>query len=149
MKQNKKKLFIYDNIQKVERLRISENRDLNKGLRLNRNEKVEDFPKNLLLKIFKNVKKYDLGKYPDQSLIYFHLSKYLKIKKENILLSSGIDGSLKSIFEIFLKPNDKIAYLSPSYAMYEVFSRVDVPTASPKSQLNVIPAPVEPVLVNA
>ena len=124
MRKNINKLFIYENIQQVERLRIPENRDLNKGVRLNRNERVEDFPKNLLLRIFKNVKKYDLGKYPDQSLIYFHLSKYLKIKKENILLSSGIDGSLKSIFEIFLKPNDKIAYLSPTYAMYEVFSRV-------------------------
>jgi histidinol-phosphate aminotransferase len=120
----KKKLFIYENYKTVERLRIPENRDLDKGIRLNRNERVENFPKNLLEKIFKQAKNYDLGKYPDQELIYKHLSKYLKIKKQNILLSSGIDGSIKSIFEIFLKPKDSIACLSPTYAMYNVYSKI-------------------------
>lgn len=119
-----KKLFVFDKINIVDRIRILEKRDLNKGIRLNRNERVEDFPQGLLSKIFKKVKKYDLGKYPDQSLIYEYLSKHLKINKEKILLSSGIDGSLKSIFEIFLKPGDRVAYLSPSYAMYAVYSKI-------------------------
>jgi histidinol-phosphate aminotransferase len=124
MSKVKKNFFVYDNIRTTERLRIPENRDLINGIRLNRNERVKDFPQNLLSKIFKGVKQYDLGKYPDQNFIYKHLSRYLRIKKENILLSSGIDGSLKSIFEIFLKPSDRIAYLSPSYAMYPVFSKI-------------------------
>ena len=124
MKKNKKKLFVFDNFDTIERFRIPENRDLNQGIRLNRNERVENYPQNLLAKIFKKVKSYDLGKYPDQSLIYQYLSRYLKVKKENILLSSGIDGSIKSILEIFLKPNDKIACLNPSYAMYNVYSKI-------------------------
>lgn len=124
MKNKKNKKFVYENTNIITRVRIPENRDLIKGLRLNRNERVENFPQYLLSKIFKKIKNYELGKYPDQNLIYKHLSNYLKIKNENILLSSGIDGSLKSIFEIFLKPNDKIAYLSPSYAMYAVYSKI-------------------------
>ena len=56
---------------------------------MNRNERVENFPKSFLKKIFSKVKKYELGKYPNQSLIYNKLSKFLKIKSEKLLLTSG------------------------------------------------------------
>ena len=120
------KSFIFDKkkISIVNRVRIAENRDLKKGLRLNRNERVENFEKNILLKIFKNSKSYDLGKYPDQNHIYKIISNFLKINEDNIIISSGIDGSLKSIFEIFTDVNDEIAILSPTYAMYEVYSKI-------------------------
>lgn len=120
------KNFVYENknLSKLLRLRISENRDLKNGICLNRNERVENFSKDLILKIFKNSKNIYLGKYPNQELIYIQLEKYLKISRNNILLSSGIDGSLKTIFEIFLKKNDKIAFIKPSYAMYEVYANV-------------------------
>ena len=124
MKKKLNKKFVFSEIKSTKRVRIKENRDLIKGIRLNRNERVDDFPKNLLPKIFSKAQKYDLGKYPDQNLVYLHLSRYLKIKKENLLISSGIDGSIKSIFEIFLRKGDKIACLHPTYAMYEVYSRV-------------------------
>lgn len=119
-----KKELIINRLNSVKRMRILENRDLKKGLRLNRNERVEDFPKGTLQKIFNNIPKYNLGKYPDHSVIYKYLSKHLNLKQENILLSSGIDGSLKTIFETMLKPRDKVAFLDPSYAMYNVFSKI-------------------------
>ena len=78
-------------IKKFKRVRIPEDRNLERGIRMNRNERVEDFKKNILKKIFSQVKKYELGKYPDQSIIYNELSKFLRIRKENLLLSSGID----------------------------------------------------------
>ena len=111
-------------IQNISRLRIHEDRNLKKGLRLNRNERVLDFPKNLLSDIFKNVKGYDLAKYPDQALIYKQLSVYLKLKENNFYITQGIDGAIKSIFEIFTKPNDKILCLFPTYAMYEIYSKI-------------------------
>jgi histidinol-phosphate aminotransferase len=122
----KNKYFIYERkyLSKINRVRINEDRDLIKGICLNRNERVENYPKNFIEKIFKNNKKIQLGKYPDQSKIYFTLSKYLKLSNKNFLLSSGIDGSLKSIIEIFLKKNDKVAFVSPSYAMYDIYSKV-------------------------
>ena len=120
------KNFIFEkkNLSLVKRIRIPEKRDLINGIRLNRNERVEDFDKNILSKIFKSANKYDLGKYPDQGETYKVLSKYIKVPEENIQISSGIDGSIKSIFEIFTKLNDKVAVLSPTYAMYEVYSKV-------------------------
>ena len=118
------KEFIFNRLNLVNRMRILENRDLKNGLRLNRNERVEDFPKGTLQKIFKNIPKYTLGKYPDHSVVYKYLSKHLNLKEKNILLSSGIDGSLKTIFETMLKPKDKVSYIEPSYAMYSVFSKI-------------------------
>ena len=118
--------FIYNRkkISIIKRLRIKENRDLINGLRLNRNERVENYPKNTLSKIFSKVNDYDLGKYPDQNNIYKILSKFLRIKEKNLIITSGIDGSIKSIFEIFTNIGDKIAILHPTYAMYEVYSRI-------------------------
>lgn len=118
--------FVYKNSKIIvqKRIRILEDRDLIRGIRLNRNERVENFDKKILPKIFNSVKDYELGKYPDQSNIYKLLSKYLGQREENLLITSGIDGSIKSIFEIFTNKNDKVAILSPTYAMYEVYGKI-------------------------
>ena len=50
---------------KIDRLRIPEKRDLKFGLRLDRNERVSDWEKNIFSKIFKNFKGYNLSIYPD------------------------------------------------------------------------------------
>ena len=77
----KKFVFEKKELSFIKRLRIPENRDLKNGLRLNRNERVDNFEKSILEKIFKKVKNYDLGKYPDHQVIYDSLSKFLKNKK--------------------------------------------------------------------
>ena len=55
--------FIYkkNKVSLIKRIRIKENRDLKRGIRLNRNERVENFEKGILSKIFKSSKDYDLG----------------------------------------------------------------------------------------
>ena len=118
--------FVYNKlkISSLKRLRIPETRDLIKGIRLNRNERVENFEKNIFKKIFNKMNDFDLGKYSDQSDIYKVLSKYLKQKEENLVITSGIDGSIKSIFEIFADKGEEIGILNPTYAMYEVYGNI-------------------------
>ena len=41
-----------------------------------------------------------------------------------IMFSLGLGLSISDFTRIFLKPKDKIAYLSPSYAMYIVYSKI-------------------------
>ena len=67
-----KKKFVFENkkLSTVKRLRILENRDLKNGLRLNRNERVDNFENGILKKIFSKTEKYDLGQYPDHKTIY-------------------------------------------------------------------------------
>ena len=68
-------------LKKIKRIRITEDRDLRKGLRLNRNEKVSNWDTNILKKIFHNKPGYFLSTYPDNELIYNKLSKFEKIPK--------------------------------------------------------------------
>jgi len=124
MKTNKQFVYERNHISTMKRLRIKESRDLINGIRMNRNERVDDFEKNIFSKIFSKTKSYNLSKYPDHSNLYSKLKIFLKVDEKNFILTSGIDGSLKSIFEIFLKKGDSIGCLLPSYAMYEVFSKI-------------------------
>ena len=67
-----KKKFVFEknSLSQIDRIRIKENRDLKKGIRLNRNERVDNFEKNILTRIFSKINDYDLGKYPDHEKIY-------------------------------------------------------------------------------
>ena len=85
---------------KINRLRIPEKRDLKFGLRLDRNERVSDWEQNIFPKFLK-FKGYNLSIYPDLDKIYKKVAKFDKVKTENILLTSGIDGGIRFLFESF------------------------------------------------
>ena len=101
----------------VDRIRIPENRDFVNGLRCNRHERVSIWDKNFIKKLFSDIDPYDITLYPDLSKIYNAISRYEKIRTEQILIGSGIDGIIKNIFETFTHEGMKIGVLSPTYAM--------------------------------
>ena len=49
-------------------------------------------------KFFKNFKGYNLSIYPDLDKIYKKVAKFDKVKTENILLTSGIDGGIRGFY---------------------------------------------------
>ena len=109
-------------LRKINRLRVSEGRDLENGLRLDRNEKVEAWGEEFISSIFKDKPSWLLSVYPENDSLYKKLSNFLNIRKENLLLTSGIDGGIKTIFEIMTSPGDLVGVVSPTYAMYKVYS---------------------------
>ena len=108
----------------LKRLRVSEGRDLDNGLRLDRNEKVDTWPNNLLEEIFRTKKKWFLSVYPESTSLYSMLCKFHNIRDNQIMLSSGIDGAMKTLFEIMTEPGDLVGVVSPTYAMYKVYSDI-------------------------
>jgi histidinol-phosphate aminotransferase len=90
-------------------------------VRMDKNEKINPFSKNIYKKIFKKIDGHNLLMYPDQRPFYKKLSKFLKIKKENTLLTSGSDSAIKFIFETYTKKNDKVAYFWPTYGMIDFY----------------------------
>ena len=72
-------------LKKIKRVRVSEGRDLNNGLRLDRNEKVEPWGKEFISSIFKDKPDWLMSVYPENDTIYRKLSDFLKIKKESNL----------------------------------------------------------------
>lgn len=111
-------------LREIQRIRVSEGRDLDEGLRLDRNERVEAWGEDFIMSIFKNKPSWLMSVYPENDTIYKKLSTFLKIDKNNILLTSGIDGGIKTIFEIMTTPGDLIGVLSPTYAMYKIYSNL-------------------------
>jgi len=111
-------------LKNIVRKRIPENRNLDKGLRLDRNERVSGWDKKIINKIFNGQPEYFLSIYPDLSNIYKKISKFNSIKESNILITSGIDAAIKTLFEIYTSHDDLIGVVSPTYAMYQVYSKI-------------------------
>lgn len=111
-------------LKSIDRIRIPESRDLEKGLRLDRNEKVDFWPKDFLINIFSAKPEYFMSVYPEHIIgsFYDKLSNYLKVNRSQIILTSGIDGAIKTLFEVMTSPGDVVGILSCSYAMYKVYS---------------------------
>lgn len=111
-------------LEDIERTRVSEGRDLSVGLRLDRNERVDVWPKQLLADIFSSVPDYLLSVYPDSTQLYRKLAKFHRVKEDELLLTSGIDGGLKALFEIMTAPGDLVGVVAPTYAMYQVYAKL-------------------------
>ena len=108
----------------VERIRIPENRNFTSGLRCNRNERVATWDSEFINELINDISVYDFTLYPDLSNLYEAIATYEKVEKNKILVGSGIEGIIKNIFETFTSEGMKIGVLSPTYAMYYVYSNL-------------------------
>jgi len=122
-----------NHLKEIQRVRIPEDRDLNNGLRLNRNEKVDIWPEGFLKNIFSQKPDNFLSIYPDFSDLYRKISEHIDVDESKILVTSGIDGAMKTLWEIVTQPGDMIGVPGPTYAMYYVYSRMF------QTELTVIP----------
>lgn len=109
---------------RITRMRVSEGRNLDTGLRLDRNEKVDVWGKELLLKIFAEKPDYFLSVYPESTNVYKKLAAFHNIPESQLMLTSGIDGGLKTIFEVMTEPGDLVGVASPTYAMYKIYANL-------------------------
>ncbi|MCX6077374.1 MAG: histidinol-phosphate transaminase [Campylobacterales bacterium] len=110
-----------ENFNKLNRIRIALNRDLSNGLRLDRNEKVDDYSPEVIQGILDSFTAYDFSAYPEINSLYEKLAKWMEVNQECILLSSGSDAGIKQIIEMLSNENEKILVPSPTFAMYEVY----------------------------
>ncbi len=65
-----------------------------------------------------------LAVYPDCAPLYRKLSAYLKVPLDRLVLATGADGVIRSVFEAFCEPGDCVLFPNPTYAMYEVYCRM-------------------------
>ena len=91
---------------------------------LNRNMIMEEHPKHIYKSLLNYFKQEDLHQYPDMWETYNVLSKYLGVSEEQLLITRGVEGSFRYIYENILEKGDTIGILTPTCAMYHVFSEV-------------------------
>jgi histidinol-phosphate aminotransferase len=111
-------------LSKIARIRVAEGRDLEKGLRLDRNEKVDVWPQQMLSDIFGGKPDWFLSVYPESTRLYQKLARFHGVEESELLLTSGIDGGLKTLYEIMTEPGDLVGVVAPTYAMYQVYPRL-------------------------
>lgn len=107
----------------IERISYSDERK--EGYRMDRNEKVIDWDKNLFIDIFKNIKQSEFTSYPKNNYteLYCNVAKYLNVEKECIFFSNGADGIIRELFMMF--NNEKnIGILEYTYGMYNVYPKI-------------------------
>lgn len=109
---------------KIDRIRVAEGRNLAAGLRLDRNERVDAWQKDIFERIFSDKPGYFLSVYPELTPLYKKLAAFHGVTESELLLTSGIDGGLKTLFEVVTEPDDVVGVVSPTYAMYKVYARL-------------------------
>ncbi len=91
---------------------------------MERNERVDEFPKNFMNKLKNEIKSFDLRTYPDTHFMYEELAKWLKVKPDEVILHEGADGGLLRVFDVFISGGDRVITCSPSFAMYPIYCKM-------------------------
>jgi histidinol-phosphate aminotransferase len=92
-------------------------------IKLDFNENSSGIPELLFNKI-KSFDKQLLSTYPEYNKLYYELSKYLKIKKEQLILSNGSDDIIRLIFMAFLDKNEEVIIPSPTFSMFKINANI-------------------------
>ena len=111
-------------LQDIKRFRVSEGRDLEQGLRLDRNEKVDVWPEDFISKVLASKPKSFFSTYPEISNLYKKIANFNSIKESQVLITSGIDGGIQNLISVLTNAGDVVGVFSPTYAMYEVYSKI-------------------------
>jgi histidinol-phosphate aminotransferase len=106
------------------RLRTSLGRDMERGLCLDRNERVIPFKKNTLDAIRREITSAILSCYPEPAALYSKLSKWLKLPEEQIYITNGITEGMRVIYESLTNPGDEVVVIDPTFPMYRVYAKI-------------------------
>lgn len=113
-----------EHLKNLARVRVPQSDTHTGVLRLNRNEKPDDWPDDLLEKIFGSVPNNILQRYPDVDPLYSKLAEFVGVETDSILLTSGIDEAIKNIISLYCDTGDTFAVTWPGYAMYDVYADI-------------------------
>ena len=76
-------------LEKLQRARTSTGRDMLEGWCLDRNERVTEFPDEILADLYRKLPKSILNTYPDTDYFYDKLAKVLGLGRSNIFVTTG------------------------------------------------------------
>lgn len=90
---------------------------------LNRNMLIDSHPDHIHKALLKTFKAEDLNGYPDLWRAYEVLSKHLGVKQDQLLITRGVEGSIKQAYETLNLDGKTVGVIVPTYAMYHVYSQ--------------------------
>lgn len=72
--------------------------------------------------IFNNEDLKELRTYPNPYSLYKKLKKFVNVNINQLLITHGSEQAIEFVFRVFLKKEDEVVFLNPSFAMYDVFT---------------------------
>ena len=93
-------------------------------LRLDKNERLLPFSQKDLAQFKKKINSESLSGYGELGAAYRALARALKVKTDQLLLASGSDLAIKSVYEACVERGDNVVLHLPSYAMYRVYANM-------------------------
>ncbi|HAK89641.1 MAG: hypothetical protein A2X55_04790 [Nitrospirae bacterium GWB2_47_37] len=116
-------IFPKDIIQKV--VRVQEGGPSRFGkVRLDRSERTHPFSDSFIAKIRERITWETLSTYPEPEPVYIKFASFLKQPRERLLFHTGSDLSIRSIFETYISPGDRVLLHRPGYAMFSVYAKM-------------------------
>lgn len=91
---------------------------------LDKNECADPEMNNIVIQSLSKISPEAVFSYPDLDILYGKVASFSNISPENILITAGSDGAIRACFESCIQPGDKIILTRPTFAMYEVYSKV-------------------------
>lgn len=111
-------------LEKLVRYQTSVGRDLDNGLCLDRNERVSNFPAEVITDIFNKFKPHSLSVSPETDTLYKKIAKNLDVQREKIYITNGITEGIRILFETLTNPGENVVVLDPTYPMYSVHAKM-------------------------
>lgn len=93
-------------------------------LRLDLNENPEGLPQEFIDEVLSGVTPEMVAQYPETLEFTEYLAGRLGTSIERLSLVNGSSEGIRNIIEAFTEPGGKIVCVSPSYAMFEVYSKM-------------------------
>lgn len=90
-------------------------------MRLDKNERTVGFDDRIFKEMLSVIDQETIVSYPEPGVLYKKLAKWLGCGEDEVIVTNGSDGAIKSVFEAFVEPGDQVVTLNPTYAMYDVY----------------------------
>jgi histidinol-phosphate aminotransferase len=122
-------------IDRLQRFRIAEERDYSRTklflgqapgcqLFLNRAERVEPWPLEIIETMKRDIDFSRIGFYPDLDPLYNKITRHFSIPVSQLLLTNGADGAIRLVLDLASNQDGPIAFPTPSYGMYQVYCEI-------------------------
>ena len=103
---------------------IKQNHRLSNKIWLDKNECADPQLNKIVLDSVLSVTVESVLSYPDLDVLYDKISKFSQVQAENILITAGSDGAIRACFESIIAPGDKVVLTRPTFAMYDIYSKI-------------------------
>ena len=90
------------------------------GLRLDFNENT-DAPSPRVRDVLQRFASQELTKYPERAPVEALAAEFLKLSREQVLLTNGVDEAIHLLCETYLETGDEVIIVVPTFSMYEIY----------------------------